>query len=103
MFEVRQNIYKYTYGRLKDLSTQIQDVKLCEYKLMTMIDSYIKQTITNNGVESENTDGYAVKYATLSSDLVKAKEKEIENVIRNYLVDCELEDGTPYLYSGADK
>ena len=102
-FEVRQNIDKYTYGRLKNLTTQVQDVKLCEYKLISLIDSYNKQQLENKGVESESIDGYAIHYATISSDTIKAKEKDIENTIRTYLADCKLEDGTPYLYCGADK
>ena len=102
-FEARQNIDKYTYGRLKDLDTQIQDVKLCVYKLITMIDSYNKQEIQNKGIASENTDGYSVSYLAPSTNITEAKNSEIKGIVREYLIDCKLEDGTPYLYCGADK
>lgn len=102
-FEARQNIDKYTFGRLKELTTQIQDVKLCDYKLIGMIDSYNKQETQNKGVSSENTDGYSVSYLAPSTNITEAKNKEIEGIIREYLSECKLEDGTPYLYCGADR
>ena len=99
-FEARQNIDKYTYGRLKNLTNQIQDVKLCVYKLITMLDSYNKQETQNKGVASENTDGYSVSYITPSTTITEAKNSEIQGVVKEYLVDCKLEDGTPYMYCG---
>ena len=100
-FEARQNIDKYTFGRLKELDKQIQDVKLCIFKLIGMIDSYNKQEVQNKGIASENTDGYSISYTNPSKSITEAKNSEIRDVIREYLVDCKLEDGTPYLYCGA--
>ncbi len=102
-FEARQNIDKYTYGRLKDLTTQNQEVKLCVFKLLSLVDSYGKLEAQNKGIASENTDGYSVSYATPSTSITEAKNSEIRDVIKEYLIDCKLEDGTPYLYCGADK
>lgn len=102
-FEARQNIDKYTYGRLKELTTQNQEVKLCVFKLLGMIDSYNKQEVQNKSIASEHTDGYSISYATPSKDFTETKANEIKNIIKEYLLDCKLEDGTPYLYCGADK
>lgn len=102
-FEARQNIDKYTYGRLKDLTTQNQEVKLCVFKLLSLVDSYGKLEAQNKGIASENTDGYSISYATPSTSITEAKNSEIRDVIKEYLLDCKLEDGTPYLYCGADK
>lgn len=102
-FEARQNIDKYTYGRLKNLTTQNQEVKLCVFKLLSLVDSYGKLEAQNKGIASENTDGYSVSYATPSTSITEAKNSEIRDVIKEYLIDCKLEDGTPYLYCGADK
>lgn len=99
-FEARQSIDKYTFGRLKELTTQNQEVKLCDYKLISTINSYNSQIDLNKGIASEHTDGYSVSYATPSTALVQAKTSDIENVIKEYLIDCKLEDGTPYLYRG---
>ena len=99
-FEARQNVDKYTFGRLKELETQNNEVKLCIYKLIEMIDSYNRQETQNKGVASENTDGYSVSYITPSTTITEAKNSEIQGVVKEYLVDCKLEDGTPYMYCG---
>ena len=39
-FEARQNVDKYTFGRLKELETQNQEVKLCIYKLLRVSCEY---------------------------------------------------------------
>lgn len=100
-YEARQNIDKYTFGRLKDLEEQIEETKLCTYKLIELISSYDKYEIQNKGVASESIDGYSVSYSTPDSSFTMAKNNEIKNIIKTYLVDCKLEDGTPYMYCGA--
>ena len=102
-FEARQNVDKYTFGRLKELKEQNQEVKLCIYKLVGLLESYDKQETQNKNVASENTDGYSISYATPSTSISEAKNSETKNIVREYLVDCKLEDGTPYMYCGADK
>lgn len=100
-YEARQNIDKYTFGRLKDLEEQIEETKLCTYKLIELISSYDKYEIQNKGVASESIDGYRVSYSTPNTSFTMAKNSEIEDTIKTYLVDCKLEDGTPYMYCGA--
>jgi hypothetical protein len=99
-FEARQNIDKYTFGRLKEIKVQNQEVKLCILKLIGMIESYNKQEIQNKGVSSENIDGYSISYITPTTTLTETKNSEIRGIIKEYLVDCKLEDGTPYMYCG---
>lgn len=100
-YEARQSIDKYTFGRLKDLEEQKEETKLCTYKLIELINSYNKYETQNKGVASESIDGYSVSYSTPDSSFTMAKDNEIKNVIKTYLVDCKLEDGTPYMYCGA--
>lgn len=100
-FEARQIIDKYTFGRLKELITQNQEVKLCVYKLIGLGNSYKASESQNKGVASENTDGYSISYIQTTNDTILAKNEEYKNVVRDYLVDCKLDDGTPYLYCGA--
>lgn len=102
-FEARQNVDKYTFGRLKDLEEQIQETQLCIYKLINVINGYNEYETQNKGVASENIDGYSISYSTPGTNFVEAKEKEIKDIVKEYLVDCKLEDGTPYMYCGADK
>lgn len=102
-FEARQNVDKYTFGRLKELETQNQEVKLCIFKLINLLNSYNSYETQNKAVSSENIDGYSISYGTPTTDFMKAKNSEIEGVVREYLIDCKLEDGTPYMYCGVDK
>lgn len=102
-FEARQNVDKYTFGRLKELETQNQEVKLCIYKLIGVVDSYNTEETKNKGVASENTDGYSISYQATTTDVINAKNKEIEGIVKEYLIDCKLDDGTPYMYCGADR
>lgn len=102
-FEARQKIDKYTFGRLKDINTQIQEVKLCVFKLIELEESYNTSEARNKGIASENIDGYSISYTTSSKELNEAKNDEYKEIIKTYLIDCKLEDGTPYLYCGVDK
>lgn len=102
-FEARQNVDKYTFGRLKELEQQSQEVKLCIFKLINMIDSYNKYETQNKGVTSENIDGYSISYSTPNTNFTESKNSELQSVVKEYLVDCKLVDSTPYLYCGADK
>lgn len=101
-YEARQSVDRYTFGRLKVLEEQLQDTKLCMFKLVNLINSYNEYETQNKGISSENTDGYSISYNTPSTDITIAKNNEMKNIIKEYLVDCELEDGTPYLYCGVD-
>ena len=81
-FEARQNVDKYTFGRLKDLKKQTQEVKLCIFKLINMINSYNSYETQNKAISSENTDGYSVSYGTPSTDFTKAKNSEIQGIVK---------------------
>lgn len=101
-FEARQSVDKYTFGRLKDLKTQILEVKMCIYRLINIINSYKELEVQNKAYSSESIDGYSLSFTTPSKATVEARRDEIGEVVKEYLVDCKLEDGTPYLYCGAD-
>lgn len=98
--EARKNVDKYTFGRLKDLDTQIDEVKVCIYKLIGLIDTYNSYDNQSKGISSESTDGYSISYGQATENVSKAKMSEIKSIIKTYLAECKLEDGTPYLYAG---
>lgn len=100
--EARQSVDKYTFGRLKNREEQNQEVKLLVYRLMTLIESYKSLEQQNKAIASENTDGYSISYSTPSTSTTEAQESEKKALVKEYLIDCKLEDGTPYLYCGAD-
>ena len=64
-FEARKEIDRNTHGRLKTLSPQSQEVKLCVNALISKIQSFQE----SGNVASESVDGYSVTFATpLTSD-----------------------------------
>jgi hypothetical protein len=99
-FEARTNVDKYTFGRLKNLSEQVQEVKMCVYKLIGILGSYQEYENQNKSISSESTDGYSISYSQVSESTSKSKINEIRGIIQTYLADCKLSNGTPYLYRG---
>lgn len=98
--EARKNIDKYTFGRLKNLETQINEVKVCEFRLISLLGTYNSYAEQNKSISSESTDGYSISYSQATENVSKAKINEIKDIIKTYLAECYLEDGTPYLYCG---
>lgn len=84
-FEARKEIDKKTLGRLINLKEQTIETKMCVFQLINLYMSI------NNGVE---ISGNVINY---NKDEIADMTNEI---IRKYLIDLTLEDGTPYLYCG---
>lgn len=97
-FRTRKEIDDRTYSRLKNLPTQIQEVKLCEYEMINSIKK-LMDTSSSGNIKSESTDGYSVSYASID-EIVKSHKVEITNLIDTYLSECKLDNGIPYLYRG---
>jgi len=85
----RRKVDERTLNRLKNLPNQITEVKACIFKLVEFLSE------NKGNITSENTDGYSVTYGDLDYD-----KKKCDEIIRDYLATCQLEDGTPYLYCG---
>lgn len=92
-FEARRQIDIQTYNRLKNLDyNEIpQEVKMCEYNIISRLNNYAKsmsEAVVKGGISSESTDGYSVSYAGASNidELVKSKQLEINDIIRTYLL-----------------
>lgn len=98
-FDARKNIDMFTFGRLKNLNEQIEEVKMCVLKLIDTLNKYKKICSRDKSIQSENTDGYTVTYNN-STNVSDFKSEDVSEIINEYLSDCELEDGTPYLYRG---
>ena len=98
-YKAQKIVDKYTFGRLKNLKEQVQEVKMCIYDLINSLKSTSSIVNNNSNVASENIDGYSVSY--LNNNQEEA-DKEYKSLIIDYLSSCKLEDGTPYLYSGVD-
>ena len=84
-YEARKEIDKETQGRLINLKVQSEDTKMCMFQLISLYQSI------NNGVDiSGNVINYSNEQIT----------NTISGVIRKYLINAKMEDGTPYLYCG---
>lgn len=101
--QARKIIDKYTYGKLKNLEHQENEVKVCMFRLVGMVEKHNKQATRDTGIASESIDGYSVSYknsGTEESVGVAARNAETQSIIEDCLDECYLEDGTPYLYMG---
>lgn len=94
-YKARKQIDEATFGRLINLESQNQDVKMCMYELINEASKDEKQGTKS----SESIDGYSVTYNSADT---KEQQKKYNNIIREYLIEDTLEDGTPYLYCGVD-
>lgn len=86
-FNARKEIDEETQGRLIGLVEQCEEVKMCMFELINL------QTSINNGVD---ISGNVVNYDVNRINKIKS------DTIMKYLINCKLEDGTPYLYRGVE-
>ena len=102
-FESRRLIDIRTQNRLKNVENVPQEVKLCEFKLINSIDGYTKSInkAVNENIKSENTDGYAVTYATTTDieGIIKSKSAELNDTINTYLL-LVVVNGEHLMYAG---
>ena len=99
-FEARKEIDKATSGRLKKLTSQNEEVKHCMFKLINLLKSNQTNENQNRAISGESIDGYSVTYKNTLTEDLKARQIEVYSIIKTYLSDCALEDGTAYLYRG---
>lgn len=93
-FEARKIIDNFTYGRLKNLKDQVQEVKLCVFSLINEINDY---NTAKSNISSESVGSYSVTY---NKPVSIEQNKKYKNIVEYYLSDCKLDNGTPYLYKG---
>lgn len=87
-YECERLIDSRTLNRLKDISTIPDEVKMCTFKLIETISFYQSSVSqTQNGIKSENIDGYSVSYlsSTEIDAVLKSKEDELQELISTYL------------------
>lgn len=100
-YNARKKIDERTFGRLVDKGQEYQEVKLCVYNMITILNSYSSYDTQNKAISSENTDGYNISYGTPQKSTTEAKNSELESIIDTYLSNLILDD-VPVLYRGAD-
>lgn len=100
-FEAKRLIDINTFNRLKKAEEIPEEVKRCEYRLVSCIDSYAS-SIKNisKDIKSENIDGYSVSYND-ATEIVKSKKDELNDIIRTYLLEVQY-NGEHLLYRGVE-
>ena len=102
-FEARKQIDLRTQGRLKNVDSIPQDVKLCDFHLIEKIESYAEATSSIGGnIASENTDGYSISYVTANQikEVVNSKNAELQDIMLNDLYGVIVND-EHIIYNGA--
>ena len=79
-FYSRREIDLRTLNRLIGVEEIPNEVKLCTYNLINLIDKYRSQN-TSNGLASESVGDYSVSYITDFKQIISNKSSEIEDVI----------------------
>ena len=100
-FNARKKIDERTFGRLIDKGQEYKEVKLCEFNMITTLNSYSSYDTQNKAISSENTDGYSISYGTPQKSVTEAKNSELEDIMNSYLANVVI-DNVPVLYRGAD-
>lgn len=104
-YKSRLEIDKLTFNRVSILSSIPSEVKLCIYDLILKINSYASYDAQDKSVSSESSDGYSISYTSPNSELEKAKNKELEDIIDTYLSNISITinfEEIPILYRGVD-
>ena len=74
-FRSRKEIDNRTQSRLKKLSNQVQEVKICDFDLINKINKFINSEERNLNISSESTDGYSVTYNDISKEFTDIQKK----------------------------
>lgn len=95
--KARQIVNERTQNRLKDADYIPQEVKVCLYHIINLLETFSTST-KNTAVSSENTDGYSVSYKS-GIDLTKEQKAQCEDTMLTDLYGV-IVDNESILYLG---
>lgn len=99
--KAQQIINGRTQNRLKDVEKIPQEVKICVYDLIQIINKYNNSNnSTSSNISSENIDGYSVSYKS-STELTEEQKKQYDDIMETDLYGV-IVDNTPILYLGVN-
>ena len=97
--KARQIINERTQNRLKNVEKIPQEVKICVYDLIQIINKYNNSNnSTSSNISSENIDGYSVSYKS-GTELTEEQKKQYNDIMETDLYGV-IVDNTPILYLG---
>lgn len=82
-FEARKKIDERTQRRLVGVEFIPQEVKICVFKLIDTLQSYISEKNNNKNIASESVGSYSVSYVSPSEvrEVIKSKNAELDDII----------------------
>ena len=99
--KARQVINERTQNRLKNVEKIPQEVKICVYDLIQIINKYNNSNnSTSSNISSENIDGYSVSYKS-GTELTEEQKKQYDDIMETDLYGV-IVDNTPILYLGVN-
>lgn len=98
-YNARKKIDERTFGRLIGIDNIPEEVKICDYELINVLESYSTFKSEDKSIASENTDGYSISYRSPSKDILETFTKELDANINTYLSNTKI-DNIPVLYRG---
>ena len=87
-YECRRLIDSRTQNRLKNANEIPEEVKMLENKMIQTLETYyISLKNAQNGLQSENIDGYSVTYISSAQieELIEGKIDSLQDLISTYL------------------
>ena len=96
-FEARKKIDINTKNRLKNEKTIPNEVKLCIYKLINTIETYVNEK--NRNIQSESVGEYSVNYGRNIKEIIQGKSTELDDIILNDLYGV-IVNGEHVIYKG---
>lgn len=101
-YNARKIIDERTQARLNVLDKFPFEVKMCVFKIISILQKYMALEEQDKTITSENTDGYSISYRKLEKADIEAKEKELECAMRTYLSNVVV-NKIPVLWLGVEK
>ena len=101
-FKARSRIDYMTLGRVQDMETVPEEVKLAMMVIMKVDSKYSADAQSDSAIVSSfNTDGYSEAYGG-TTEQVNAAEKQLNSQLTKMLFGVLDDNGVPLIYRGLD-
>ena len=101
-FKARSRIDYMTLGRVQDMETVPEEVKLAMMVIMKVDSKYSADAQSDSAIVSSfNTDGYSEAYGG-TTEQVNAAEKQLNRQLTKMLFGVLDDNGVPLIYRGLD-
>lgn len=102
-YEARRIIDSRTLQRLKRIKEIPEEVKICVFSLINLLNSYTTENQTSKNISSESVGSYSVSYITGTQiqETINSKNAELNDVVLTYLTGV-IVNGEHLVYLGVN-